>query len=203
MATETELKYLLSPLAFQKLAKSLETKRISVERQHNIYFDTASHSLGRRRLAVRVRIQKAGSTLTVKLPSTGGRTALGVSVRREFEARIRTPRALTQFPVPAAITKLAPWRVLVDTFPAIEKNRLVKKAEMRTLRQSYRLKNRLVLELDQVTLPSGSVFYEAELESPNPAAARRALFEVFRAAGVTGRPIRRTKLARVLQERRK
>ena len=203
MAIETELKYLLSPLAFQKLAKSLAKQRISVERQHNIYYDTSSQSLGRRRLAVRIRTQKSGSTLTVKLPSTGGRTALGVSVRREFEARIRTPKALTQFPVPASITKLAPWRVLADSFPDIIKTRLTKKAEMRTLRQSYRLKNRLVLELDEVTLPTGAVFYEAELESPNPAAARGVLFEVFRTAGVTGRPIRRTKLARVLQEQRK
>jgi uncharacterized protein YjbK len=203
MAIETELKYLLSPLAFQKLAKSLATQRISIEHQHNTYYDTASHSLGRRRLAVRVRTQKSGSTLTVKLPSTSRRTALGVSVRREFEARIRTPRALTQFPVPPSITKLAPWRVLADSFPAIAKYRLTKKAQMRTFRQSYRLKKRLVLELDQVTLPNGTVFYEAELESPNPAAARRVLFEVFRTAGVTGRPIRRTKLARVLQERRK
>ncbi len=203
MAIETELKYLLSPLAFQKLAKHLATQRISIERQHNVYYDTASRGLGRRRLAVRIRTQKGGSTLTIKLPSHGGRTALGVSVRHEFEARIRTPKALTQFPVPASITKLAPWRVLADTFPGIVKNRLTKKAEMHTLRQSYRLKNRLVLELDEVTLPSGAVFYEAELESPNPAAARRVLFEVFRTAGVTGRPIRRTKLARVLQEQRK
>lgn len=202
MAIETELKYLLSALAFQKLTKHLETQRISVERQHNVYYDTASRDLGRRRLAVRIRTQKSGSTLTVKLPS-GGRSALGVSVRREFEARIRTPQALTQLPVPASVTKLAPWRVLADTFPDIAKTRLVKRAEMRTLRQSYRLKNRLVLELDEVTLPGGAVFFEAELESPHPAAARRVLFEVFRTAGVTARPIRRTKLARVLQERRK
>jgi uncharacterized protein YjbK len=203
MAIETELKYLLSARAFQKLTKHLETQRISIERQHNVYYDTSSRELGRRRLAVRIRTQKSGSTLTVKLPSSDGRTALGVSVRCEFEARIRTPQALTQFPVPASITKLAPWRVLADTFPDIAKTRLVKKAEMRTLRQSYRLKDRLVLELDEVTLPSGTVFYEAELESPHPAAARRVLFEVFRTAGVTGRPIRRTKLARVLQEQRK
>lgn len=203
MAIETELKYLLSPRAFQKLAKSLAPQRISIARQHNVYYDTASQSLGRRRLAVRVRTQKSGSTLTVKLPSTGGRTTLGVSVRREFEARIRSPRALTQFPLPASITRLAPWRVLSEAFPEIAKTRLTKKAEMRTLRQSYRLKNRLVLELDEVTLPGGAVFYEAELESPNPTSARRVLFEVFRTAGVTGRPIRRTKLARVLQQQRK
>ena len=61
MAIETELKYLLSPLAFQKLAKSLATQRISIEHQHNTYYDTASHSLGRRRLAVRSRCKSVGA----------------------------------------------------------------------------------------------------------------------------------------------
>ena len=203
MATETELKYLLSATGFQRLVEALG-RPARVAQQHNVYFDTPQKSLARRRMAVRIRTVGSTRTLTVKRSAKSG-SQLGLSVREEYECRL-TPKAaelIRSKPSSAQLHRLAPWRKLLEGIDEKRVGMLKQTASMHTKRSVYPMARGVVLELDEVTLASGSKFYEVELECHNAVRARRFLTQVFSQAGVRARPVRRTKLARVMRELRK
>lgn len=203
MAIETELKYLLSRKAFTTLATALG-RPTSVAVQTNVYFDTPNRSLARRGMAVRVRTVGAKHLLTVKRSTRNG-SEPDLSVREEYECRMSKAavQTLARSPGAARLTRLAPWGVLVDAIGSEAVRTLKTTARMQTRRSSYRMGAGILVELDEVTLPGGKQFHEVELECSSPRAARRFLKQLFASAGVRARPVRRTKLARVMSEMRK
>lgn len=203
MATETELKYLLSESAFRTLQKALG-KPDKVAQQTNVYFDTARGALARRGMALRIRRIGASQTLTVKT-KIAGRTTLGLSVREEYECRLSTQHAQLVGSAPSSpkLAKLEPWKKLLAALPPARIKELKRAASMHTCRSIYRMAAGVVLELDEVTLPNRTRFFEVELECRNTASARKFLRELFRTVGIRARPVRRTKLARVMRELRK
>jgi inorganic triphosphatase YgiF len=204
MPKEIELKYLLSEKSFNQLLNATRRNFANTRRQHNRYFDTPQQSLARRQMAVRVRTVGAKHVLTVKRTPSHKRP-VGLSVRDEWECPLSASQLkhLLENPAHPSLCRLAPWKAVMQALPAAVLGKLQCNAQMWTERTTLRMGPGIELELDKVTLESGDVFYEVELETQQPAKARAFLLQVFKAVGIRARPIRRTKLARVMQAKRK
>jgi uncharacterized protein YjbK len=193
-STESEIKYLLAgPEDHRRLAGpgGLGEPR-GTERQENFYLDTADSFLSGKRIMLRLRRLGTGALLTWKC---GSEVEAGFFRSQEIEAPLSPEEAAAVLASPATLyrLRLPPVEELRSRFGEPPLGVMGSLVNERTSFQA----ERFLVELDRVTFPDGSQFFEVEVETEDPAAARAWLEELFRRLGINATPSRLTKLARL------
>lgn len=170
-----------------ELADSLPTLS-----QENHYFDTTDHRLVRSATMLRLRRIDGGAVIFTFKQGREDPDRPGFFDALEIECEvaesllddgIQTPRLVRDDAAPPAAR-------LREEFGDIELTYL---GCLCTERRRRRL-GELVVELDEVTYPSGEKAYELEVETREPEVARSLLEEIFATHGVRATPQHRTKL---------
>ena len=176
--TEIELKYALVESEYKKLLRYFLPQRPSIERQKNVYFDTPTSALRKKRYALRIRVSdNAKAKLTLKHPKkvkTKGPRA--VKIRAEHECPIPLPKA----------QKIQRGRLAFDVIAGLKPVQIVTKAFKRmpladlkpvgivsTRRRNFKW-NGMELTLDAFVI-NGHRFWELEVETEAPVTTDRLL----------------------------
>jgi adenylate cyclase class IV len=172
MTHEIETKIELSAQSFQDIL-SRSTVLDTIE-QLNVYYDCMD-AIATRSGSLRIRyVHAAAPVMTFKLPLD---RAAGKRTSQEIEAQIEwqfPPRVLRHDMVPAVIgAALASVCVHAP-------RRL---GAMRNRRSVVRLPGGDIVEMDEVTLPGGVMFYEVEIESASDAVHDSAVASIREIAG--------------------
>ncbi|MEM7263889.1 MAG: CYTH domain-containing protein [Planctomycetota bacterium] len=195
---EQELKLQIADAAeYQRLCNALPGFEREIE-QHNTYWDRTDDALRAAEVMLRIRVTEDRAVVTVKRAAT--RNADGFFEAVELEAEVDRARAI-----------LAIERQQLDGLESEVLDGITREfgscdtlriwGEMRNLRRCYRLADDLLAEVDRSDYGSGGVFFEVELESADPADARRRLDAALAEVEVELTPSRETKserLARLL-----
>jgi uncharacterized protein YjbK len=193
-STESEIKYLLQGAEdYRRLAGPGglgEPRR--TERQENFYLDTADGILSGKRIMLRLRRLSTAAVLTWK---RGAEVEAGFFRSQEIEGPLSLEEAAEVLAHPAALyhLPLPPVEETRARFGELTLQVVGSLVNERTFHQAPGFQ----VELDRVTFPDGSQFFEVEVETEDPSAARAWLEETFRSLGVNAAPSRMTKLARL------
>jgi uncharacterized protein YjbK len=194
---EREVKLELATAAdHARLAASLPPPR-EVRRQGNHYFDLEGGPLRAAGVLLRLRIEGSGATLTVK--EGARRDDAGIFDAAEREERVDPVLATRVLAggIPLAAIGGELLRGLALRFGAGE---WLRWGSLETERSVHVLPaGGLVLEVDRVAYPDGSVLHEVEAESDDPAAARERVIAILERAGVSWRPSAATKAERLAE----
>ncbi len=211
---ESEFKFLLEGnVDFAHVARSLGCELGPAVRQENRFFDTEESALGRAHLALRLRSEEGGFSLTAKGPRAGGELpgrGESLSVRPEVEVRLTEAQALAAKngqidPVELLRAEVGAHGLLDRLDEArggaawSELGSFVNRRWRLTLEREGPLSG-LILELDRTELPGGRIDCEIECEVPAEriAAVRPALEALLSELGLSWRPAT-SKLRRFLE----
>lgn len=196
--TETEIKLRLkSAEDLARLERALPEPR-SVRRQTNHYYDTPRREIQtRHRGMLRAREEEGVWRVCVKLGATLG--ADGTMHSTEIEVRWTPDPGWSPDDVETLwATDLEPIRKLRDELGIIGVEYL---GSLENERSVHTFDDHEI-ELDRLTLPSGELDYELELETEDPDRIRPALEVLLKRAGVEAVPQTQTKFQRFLSGRR-
>lgn len=193
--TEVELKLRLNEEADYERLRAWLGPPVETVEQVNHYFEAAGDRLRAAGAMLRVREGDGPPTVTLKVRA---RLAAGVLEAREVEASLDAgmweeirlgERGMETLDV-------APVRVAVDLLGSAA--RFEKQGSMRNRRERHAL-GALVLELDRTELPDGTLHFEVEVETDDPAGARLAVEALLRSCGAGWTEQTRSKYQRFLE----
>ncbi len=203
---ESELKYGLTREEYVTLLRGHRGREIRVQNQINYYFDDIHLNLRKRRIGLRIRLVNSRSALlTLKYPKPSGRVKIrALKVRAEFESRISAQAARRVLSGKLDILSLdaMPIRKLGRVFPLDRLCRLRPLGSIETRRHVLPLNRKFIMELDRSRM-FGKFFYELEVETQRPAKADKAVHNLFWKFDIGYQPLRRSKLARFIEEWRR
>ncbi|MBI1862076.1 MAG: CYTH domain-containing protein [Deltaproteobacteria bacterium] len=200
---ESELKYGLTREEYFRLFRAHRDQVLTAQEQVNFYFDDIHLNLRRLRIGLRIRfINAKRSVLTLKYPKTTEPTGLrALRVRAEYEAPLSTKTAKRIIAGKRDILSLKclPIRRLARVYPIKRLCRLQALGSITTRRVVIPLNRKFQMELDQSKM-FGKTFYELEVETHRPTKADKAVHNLFWKYDITYHPLRRSKLARFIEE---
>ena len=203
---EAELKYGLTRQEYDILYKAHCKMALSQERHINFYFDDKHLNLRRVHIGLRIRqINTRKMVLTLKYPKSGVRSEIrAFKVRSEFEAplSVKCAQKIISGEKDILSLKCYPIRKLFRVYPIHTLCEVVPLGSIRTHRLKASLNHKFTMELDKSQM-FGKTFYELEVETNRPKKADRAIHNLFWKYGITYQPVRRSKLARFIEEWRK
>jgi hypothetical protein len=178
---ELETKFSLSASDFEHLQRL--GKAAASVRQLNVYFDRAWR-LASRAITFRVRLSEgAEPVLTLKIP-------VGVLGERrhmqEYHCQVAHLWLETSSPCEIDVDRDLPPEI-GDVLLQMGLNRLERLGETRTVRHTVSVEGVGEFELDEVSLPDGTRFFEAEIDDSDETRHGR-LTEWLRTAAPTARP---------------
>lgn len=193
---EVEVKLALGGEADYERARAALGAAERVIEQVNHYFETADGRLRAARAMLRVREGDGAPVATLKLRA---RLTSGVMQAREVEAPVdaATWAAVLRGEQGLETVDLEPVRLALATIGAAE--RLSPQGTMRNRREVHPLSGGLVVELDRTELPDGTLDYEVEVETADPAAARERIVGILDACGAAWSEQTRSKYERFLE----
>jgi len=197
MLLETEIKISIAPSALPKMKQSLG-QASAVLHQRNVYMDTADGFLRKRKEMLRLRFQSPGDQAILCFK---GRSVQenGLFQAPEHEWKITQDEAKAFLDRPETQVDH-----LSDVVPSHILAQLSVLGALRTTRTTFDVDEGLVLELDEVLFPDGSLEAEIEIEFP---AERPELAETIRTfidqlleqSAVEGAPQTESKFVRFLR----
>lgn len=199
---ESELKYGLQRKEFVRLLRAHQGRVLRSERHQNFYFDDIHLNLRHKRIGLRIRVMgRRKAVVTLKYPK-GTATALrALKVRREFEATVNYPTAVKIIRGQKDILTLRqlPIQKLKRIYPVHQLCQLRPLGSVETERTVVPLNKKMEMELDRSRV-FGKFFYEVEVETQRPLKADRLIRNLFWKYGIGYHPVRRSKLARFIEE---
>lgn len=169
MSKEIETKVEVSEQGFARLLSVCRLLRR--DDQLNVYYDFENRLAGQS-ATLRVRYQKSAQPkVALKIPvhvQGGCRTA--IEVEEPLSRRTKPGRSML------VDRDLAPS--LRPYLRELGLPRVERVGAMRTCRVTAELPGGVVVELDRVELPGGGMFYEVEVENPDPTVHDRALVAI-------------------------
>lgn len=151
---EIEFKNILTKNEYDSLYSDLKQDNSSEYTQRNVYFDTPSLDLRKRKCALRIRLKNNEAEMTLKTPFEGHHKELNLPLSLD-EAHLLTIQGAFQIPDPILDILESD-----DSFPS---RSVIKLAELTTTRLETEKDDALIV-LDKSTY-SGYVDYELEVEA--------------------------------------
>jgi len=201
---EKELKYGLTRTNYQKLLRS-QTGRKRVEYQTNVFFDTPTLELRRRKIALRLRMLKHGSSLlTLKCPpphrSRSSSRNRAIHIRQEWETPFAQEKAMAVIRTPSRLKTMLPkpfFEFSKRLFPENLWTRIRPLGKMTTRRTLVYLPS-FLLEVDRCEM-FGRIFYELEVETKYPEKVDKQIRSLLRANDIRFFPEPRSKFSRFVK----
>ena len=187
MATEVEVKVLLTEENYKLILSDLAFMIKGVLDQHNIFFCLKDGELSKKaKFRIRLRSMKTPQlhtqwVLCIKTPQVSQETGLFIS--NEIEEIISEELAMKMIKEPKNLYNYIPKR-LRDTLPDIANNEHILLGDFFSRRRVIEFRDNLTIEADECCYPNGKKIYELEVETHDSSRAKSELVKYLETLNV-------------------